>query len=574
MKSRKPLTSGKPGRSTAPPAPPVWTASSSDREDDDRRHQLRAPEGLLDRAAPERADHAQVLHAGSDHTALVGRRLGRPRRRPRGGRPVFATNTSSSVGSTRSSDSTASPASSSARTTGATSAAPCSSSTSTRPSFCGQRPAEPRDDLLGARSTSPSQIAISRCGAADLGLERVRRALGDDQPAGDDPDAVGELVGLLQVLGGEEDGRALAVQLLDLLPDRLAADRVEAGGRLVEEEHPRLVDQRRGEVEPAPHPARVGADPPVGRARPGPTRSSSASACGSPSPRGSPWRVAWRRISSRPVISGSSAASCSATPIELADVARLADDVVAGDAGAAAGRAQQRRQHPHRGRLAGPVRAEEGVDLALGDLQVNAVDGLDTAVELPLQARTSIAATRGDCTEACPGLASARREPHAARGRCFQVPWPKRELSSFALLGGCARVLALALGCERRGAKRRLDARTPARSVRKSPCRRSGGATGDPDVADGRRALQGARTAGSRLGGRLQAEQDSEFFGDFFPRARTGSRRGDRGASSVRATDASTSSRIRAPGSHQLVNGRLPGVHPHRPVCARSRSSA
>ena len=58
---------------------------------------------------------------------------------------------------------------------------------------------------------------------------------------------------------------------------------------------------------------------------------------------------------------------------------------MAGHAGAAAGRPQQRRQHPHGGRLAGAVRPEEGVDLALGDLEVDAADGLDAAVELPLQ---------------------------------------------------------------------------------------------------------------------------------------------------------------------------------------------
>ena len=72
------------------------------------------------------------------------------------------------------------------------------------------------------------------------------------------PTLVGELVGLLQVLGGEEDGGAVVVQRPHLLPDRLAADRVEAGGRLVEEEDPRFVDERGGEVEPALHAARVG----------------------------------------------------------------------------------------------------------------------------------------------------------------------------------------------------------------------------------------------------------------------------------------------------------------------------
>ena len=44
--------------------------------------------------------------------------------------------------------------------------------------------------------------------AADAGLELVGGALGDDATAVEHRDAVGEPVGLLEVLGGEEDGRA------------------------------------------------------------------------------------------------------------------------------------------------------------------------------------------------------------------------------------------------------------------------------------------------------------------------------------------------------------------------------
>src|SRR5918995_2661987 len=100
---------------------------------------------------------------------------------------------------------------------------------------------------------------------ADVGLQRRRGALGDQTPAGDDPHPVGEPVGLLEVLGGEEDRRPLVVELPHLLPDRPAADRVESRGRLVEEQDPGGVDQRRGEIEPASHPARVGAHTAIGR---------------------------------------------------------------------------------------------------------------------------------------------------------------------------------------------------------------------------------------------------------------------------------------------------------------------
>ena len=44
---------------------------------------------------------------------------------------------------------------------------------------------------------------------ADRGLELVRRALGDLAAAVDDRDPVGELVGLVEVLRGEQDGAAV-----------------------------------------------------------------------------------------------------------------------------------------------------------------------------------------------------------------------------------------------------------------------------------------------------------------------------------------------------------------------------
>ena len=52
----------------------------------------------------------------------------------------------------------------------------------------------------------------------------------------------------------------LGDELADDLPHRAAAARVQAGGRLVEEDDPRVADQRHREVEPALHAAGVGRD--------------------------------------------------------------------------------------------------------------------------------------------------------------------------------------------------------------------------------------------------------------------------------------------------------------------------
>jgi hypothetical protein len=89
-------------------------------------------------------------------------------------------------------------------------------------------------------------------------LELRGRAIGDDPALVDDRDAVGQPVRLLEVLGGEQQCAALGDELLDHMPQVAATRRVEPGRRLVEEEHGRAVDQRGGQVEPAPHAAGVG----------------------------------------------------------------------------------------------------------------------------------------------------------------------------------------------------------------------------------------------------------------------------------------------------------------------------
>src|SRR5206468_12558412 len=71
----------------------------------------------------------------------------------------------------------------------------------------------------------------------DLRLQLRGRALGHDVPVVDDPDAVGEFVGLLEVLRGQEDGHpGLSRQSCDLAPERAPALYVETGRRLAEEE--------------------------------------------------------------------------------------------------------------------------------------------------------------------------------------------------------------------------------------------------------------------------------------------------------------------------------------------------
>ena len=74
----------------------------------------------------------------------------------------------------------------------------------------------------------------------------------------EDHDVVGELVGLLEVLGGEQHRHAVGHQAAHDAPQLGAAARVEPGGRLVEEQHLRPADQARRQVQAAAHAAGVG----------------------------------------------------------------------------------------------------------------------------------------------------------------------------------------------------------------------------------------------------------------------------------------------------------------------------
>ena len=114
----------------------------------------------------------------------------------------------------------------------------------------------------GERRGHPRQVGPG-CGhdldlvAADGALELGGGAGGDGAAAVDDGDPVGELVGLLEVLRGQQHRRPARDQVADRGPDLVPAARVEPGGRLVEEQHLRGQDHARRQVEPAAHAAAV-----------------------------------------------------------------------------------------------------------------------------------------------------------------------------------------------------------------------------------------------------------------------------------------------------------------------------
>src|ERR1039458_6215668 len=100
----------------------------------------------------------------------------------------------------------------------------------------------------------------------DPGLGPLRPQAGggadpDHLPGAHDADAVGEILGLVHVVGGEQDGLAQLAHAAHDLPRVAPCRRVEAGGRLVEEQQLRVSDQREGEIETALLPAGELLDP-------------------------------------------------------------------------------------------------------------------------------------------------------------------------------------------------------------------------------------------------------------------------------------------------------------------------
>ncbi len=81
--------------------------------------------------------------------------------------------------------------------------------------------------------------------------EARRIAGGDHAAVVDDRDRVGQRLGLLEVVRGQQDGRALRLQRADEVPELAPGLRVEAGRRLVEEQQLRTADDAQRDVEAA-----------------------------------------------------------------------------------------------------------------------------------------------------------------------------------------------------------------------------------------------------------------------------------------------------------------------------------
>ena len=115
--------------------------------------------------------------------------------------------------------------------------------------------------LREQRRARPLGLDGAQAVAARRGREQVAQlALVDDRALADDRDAVAELLDLVQEVAREQDRDPVAGEPADEVAHVAHAGRVEAGRRLVEQQQPRLAQQRRRDPEPLAHPVRVAAD--------------------------------------------------------------------------------------------------------------------------------------------------------------------------------------------------------------------------------------------------------------------------------------------------------------------------
>ena len=214
---------------------------------------------------------------------------------------------------------------------------------------------------------------------ADPVLQLVGGAFRDHTPGVDDRDAVRQLVRLLEVLRGEQDGRALADERADHAPHLAATARVKPRGRLIEKEDRRQQHERGRQIQAATHPARVSLRDPVRGIDQVELHQEffRAALCIPPGEVIQPADhlevfEARQVFVDRHVLAGQ-ANLC-------LDAIRVLDHIETRDRGVAAVGLEQGRENPDRRRLARPVRSEQGQQTPFCDLEVEPIECSNAAI--------------------------------------------------------------------------------------------------------------------------------------------------------------------------------------------------
>ncbi len=237
-----------------------------------------------------------------------------------------------------------------------------------------------RDDAIDPRHDLDR--AADRVGRAagldhdrDLAPQVIQPLVHRDPAPGDDDHPIADRLDLRQDVGRQQD-RVAGAQLADQRPDLQDLDRVQARRRLVEDQDRRVVQQRLGQADPLAEPPRELPDDPVldllqpapgddlghraPHVRPRHVLEPGPEPQELPHPHLGVERDALRQVA------------------ELAPhLQRLVEHVVSRQGRPAARRGQERREHPHRRRLPGPVGAQEPDDLAAAHREAHVVDRLE-----------------------------------------------------------------------------------------------------------------------------------------------------------------------------------------------------
>ena len=206
--------------------------------------------------------------------------------------------------------------------------------------------------------------------------------MGDHAPVVEDDDVVGQAVGLLEVLRGQDDRRAVAHQTPQEVPQIATAPRVEAGGRFVEEQDGRIGHEAGGEVEAPPHAAGEVLDElagSIGEVEPLEELVAAPAGLGPGQAVQATDHLEVQATAHEPVDGGLLGGD--ADP--AADVGRLRGDVEAGDRRRPLRRLRQRGQDPDGGRLARPVVTEQAEDAPRRHVEVEAPERPEVVEALP-----------------------------------------------------------------------------------------------------------------------------------------------------------------------------------------------
>lgn len=233
--------------------------------------------------------------------------------------------------------------------------------------------------------------------------------------------AVGELLRLLEVLGGQQDRGARGREPLHGGPHLEPGRGVQAGRGLVEDDHRRVADEAHRDVQASPHAAGVRPGTPVRRVGEGEA----------------PQQVLGDRAGVRHppqpgdedevLLPGEHRVDRGELPGQAdgaTDVVGAGRHVEPRDRDHARVGPQQRRQDAHQGGLPGAVGAEEGDDLPPLDLEVDAAQHLEAAVGLLHAAQQD--GRPGARPRDRPGEIGHGPLPSSGRPRPVRIGWDAR----------------------------------------------------------------------------------------------------------------------------------------------------